>query len=130
MFHKQAVCISTAAGAGIKSTNKDMADSLYFWGVGRIYRYGVAVRETSYERVSGKIKTAIDRKTSVLAERIKANYGRIRPGIKTKALFYLMRIMQKNGFNEADAVYWKEKGWTEKVRPWKSMADSGYRGRK
>ena len=26
MFHKQAVCISTAAGAGMKSTNKDMAE--------------------------------------------------------------------------------------------------------
>ena len=33
MFHKQAVCISTAAGAGMKSTNKDMQDSLFFWGV-------------------------------------------------------------------------------------------------
>lgn len=27
MFAKQAVCISTAAGAGMKSANKDMADS-------------------------------------------------------------------------------------------------------
>lgn len=34
MFRKQGVCISTAAGAGLKSTNKDMADSLFFWGVG------------------------------------------------------------------------------------------------
>lgn len=119
MFRKQAVCISTAAGAGMKSTNKDMADSLYFWGVGRIYRYGVAVRETSYERVNEKIKAAIDRKTTGLAEKIKAGYGRVRPGIKTKAFFYLMRIAQKKGFNEADAVYWKEKGWTGKTRPWK-----------
>ena len=29
MFSTQAVCISTAAGAGMKSTNKDMADSLF-----------------------------------------------------------------------------------------------------
>ena len=36
MFTKQAVCISTAAGAGMKSTNKDMADSLFFWGVPKI----------------------------------------------------------------------------------------------
>jgi len=27
--------------------------------------------------------------------------------------------MQKNGWNEADASYWKEKGWTEEKRPWK-----------
>lgn len=30
MFRKQAVCISTAAGGGMKSTNKDMADSTFF----------------------------------------------------------------------------------------------------
>lgn len=40
MFTKQAVCISTAAGAGMKSTNKDMADSLFFWGVPKIYKMG------------------------------------------------------------------------------------------
>ena len=27
--------------------------------------------------------------------------------------------LQKNGWNEADVRYWKEKGWTEQVRPWK-----------
>ena len=57
MFTKQAVCISTAAGAGMKSTNKDMADSLFFWGVPKIYQYGVAVQATEWKgvkRVSGQ----------------------------------------------------------------------------
>lgn len=36
MFKKQGVCISTAAGAGTRSTNKDMADSLFF---GECQRY-------------------------------------------------------------------------------------------
>jgi hypothetical protein len=27
--------------------------------------------------------------------------------------------MQKNGFNPHDAEYWKAKGWTGKIRPWK-----------
>ena len=47
MFSKQAVCIATAAGAGMRSTIKDMADSTFFvtisqrthffvfWGRGR-----------------------------------------------------------------------------------------------
>ena len=30
MIQKQAVCISTAAGGGMKSTTKDMADSTFF----------------------------------------------------------------------------------------------------
>ena len=35
MFSKQGVCISTAAGAGTKWTNKDMADSMLFLGNGK-----------------------------------------------------------------------------------------------
>lgn len=118
MFKKQVVCISTAAGAGTKSTNKDMADSAFFWGAARIYRYGVNVRETSWSRVKPEMKESIGRKTAALASRIKRNAGQVKPTLKTKGFFCIMRMLQKNGFNEADMVYWKEKGWTEKVRPW------------
>lgn len=119
MFRKQAVCISTAAGAGMKSTNKDIADSMFFWGVGKTYRYGVAVAETSYERVNSRIKQKIEKKTTALAHTIKKKNGNIRPGIKTKIFFHVIRIIQKHGWNEADINYWKEKGWDKKQRPWK-----------
>lgn len=119
MFKKQAVCISTAAGAGMKSTNKDMADSMFFWGVAKTYKYGVAVRETSFDRVNDKIKDRIERKTTALAKRIKAKNGKVKPGIKTKGFFNVMRLMQKRGWNEADCIYWQRMGWTEKKRPWK-----------
>lgn len=119
MFTKQAVCISTAAGAGMKSTNKDMTDSTFFWGIGKTYTYGAAVRSTSWDSVDDKIKQNADKKLSVLAEKIRKKQGSVRPSIKTKAVFTVMRIMQKRGFNEADAKYWKEKGWTGKKRPWK-----------
>lgn len=119
MFSKQAVCISTAAGAGMKITNKDMADSLFFWGVGKVYKFGAAVNETSWERVKDKKKQAYDKKLSALASKIGRKQGNVKPSIKTKAFFAVMRMMQKNGFNEADMNYWKEKGWTEKKRPWK-----------
>ncbi len=69
MFSKQAVCISTAAGAGMKSTNKDMADSMFFWGIGRTYKYGVAVTAVSWDGVKDKIKMRIDRKTSVISDK-------------------------------------------------------------
>ncbi len=120
MFQKQAVCISTAAGAGMKSTNQDMADSLFFWGVGRIYQYGVAVRATSYAGVSDKIKQKIEKKTTSLANKIQKNHGNVKPGIKTKMYFHVMRMLQKSGWNEADVNYWKEKGWDKKARPWKN----------
>ena len=119
MFTKQAVCISTAAGAGMKGTNKDMADSTFWWGMGKTYKFGAAVNETAWERVKDKKKQAYDKKLSALAEKIKKRQGKVKPSLKTKVIFNVMGIMQKNGFNKADADYWKEKGWTEKKRPWK-----------
>lgn len=120
MFQKQAVCIATAAGAGMRSTNKDMADSLFFWGVGKIYRYGVAVAESSYERVDSKIKQKIEKKTTALGTQIKNRMGKVHPTLKTKSFFYMMRMMQKKGWNEADAYYWKTKGWNQRQRPWRN----------
>lgn len=119
MFRKQAVCISTAAGGGMKSTNKDMADSTFFWGIAKTYKYGVGVREVSWDRVDDKIKYRIEKKTSSLARKIRKNVGTVKPSIKTKAFFNVMRIVQKNGWNETDSTYWQKKGWTGKKRPWK-----------
>ncbi|MCI9078028.1 MAG: NAD(P)H-dependent oxidoreductase [Lachnospiraceae bacterium] len=119
MFSKQAVCISTAAGAGIKSTNKDMSDSMFFWGIGKTYKYGAAVRAVSWDGVPDRIKKRIDKKTSALAAKIRRKHGHVKPAFKTRVFFGIMRIAQKNGFNKADADYWRKKGWTGKKRPWK-----------
>lgn len=118
MFHKQAVCISTAAGAGMKSTNKDMADSMFFWGVGKIYIYGIAVAATSYAGIDEKRKEKIQKKTTELAEKIRKNNGKVKVSIKTKMFFYLMRMLQKKGWNPVDVAYWKERGWDKGKHPW------------
>lgn len=118
MFKKQAVCVATAAGAGMKSTMKDMNSSLFFWGIPKRYRLGFAVRAVDWQAVDGKIKSQIDEKTTRLAQKIKTSKGNVKPGIKTRAMFHIVRRMQQNGFNEADRLYWEKKGWTEKKRPW------------
>lgn len=118
MFSKQAVCISTAAGAGMKSANRDMADSAFWWGVARIYKYGVAVREISWGNVSEKKKSEVDRKLFALAKRISKRQGHIKPSVKTRMFFSIMRQMQKNGWNKVDMEYWKGKEWTDRKRPW------------
>lgn len=120
MFKKQAVVISTAAGAGMKSTNKDMKDSLFFWGVGKIYQYGIAIAATSWEAVKPKKRKAIDSKITSIANKIKNKHGKVTPSLKTKGFFFIMSIMQKNGFNQADIDYWKNKGWTSGKKPWKN----------
>lgn len=119
MFKKQGVCICTAAGAGLKSTNKDMADSLFFWGIAKIYQYGKAVAAVNWNEVSEKTRLSIDSATTSLANKIVKRHGKIKPGIKTRGMFFIMHLMQRNGFNEADKNYWKEKGWTGNKRPWK-----------
>ena len=119
MFSKQAVCISTAAGAGMKSTGRDMADSAFWWGVAKIYTYGVAVAAVSWDHVSRQKKRRIDKKLSALAKKILKKQKNIKPSLKTKLFFSVMRQVQKRGWNEADTIYWKEKGWTERKRPWK-----------
>lgn len=119
MFKKQGICISTAAGAGMKSTNKDMLDSLFFWGVAKRYQYGTNVAAVNWNGVSDKKKRAIDKKTSGIAKKIIQHSENVKPGIKTKGLFEVMRLLEKSGFNPRDVEYWKSKGWTEKKRPWK-----------
>ncbi len=120
MFTKQGVCICTAAGAGMKSTLKDMADSLFFWGVARVWRYGVGVAAVNWQGVSAKKKAAIERKTDALAQKIARGVGRVKPGLKTRAVFFAMHLMQRDGFNPRDVEHWKKQGWTEGVRPWRA----------
>ena len=117
MFKKQAVCISTAAGAGTKKTNKDMADSLFYWGIPKIVSKVVAAM--NYETVSDKKKKEIEKATDKIAKKIKKKNGKVKPRFKTKLMFNIMRMVQKSGWNAYDAEYWKNNGWMEKNRPWK-----------
>lgn len=119
MFSKQAVCLSTAAGAGMKSANRDMAHSAFFWSVGKIYRYGAAVQAMCWEGIRVKQKQTIEKNMDRLARKILKNQGRVKPGLRTKLFFAVVRQMQKRGWNEADARYWREKGWTGSKRPWR-----------
>ena len=120
MFTKQAVCISTAAGKGTKSTNQDMADSLWWWGVGKIYKYGENIHAVSYKTISEEMMQKIDKNTTALAAKIKSNIGHVKPGLKTRMFFNVMAKVQRGGGRvSVDADYWKAKGWTEGKRPWK-----------
>lgn len=119
MFRKQAVCITTAAGGGMKSACKDMKDSMSFWGIPNIYCYGEAVRAVAWKEVTEKTKKKIKRKVCELAAEVRKNHGRVMPGIRTKVMFTIMRMIHRKGFNEVDDLYWKRKGWLKGKRPWK-----------
>ncbi len=119
MFSKQGIILSTAAGAGMKSANKDIKDSMLFWGVGRIYTYGAAVAAVEWDGVKQEKRAKIDKQLDKIACQVKKRYGNVKLNFKAKGLFYVMRSVHKKGFFQNDAKYWKEKGWLGKVRPWK-----------
>ncbi len=53
----------------MKWTNKDMADSMFFWGRGKIYRYGTAAHALNYKSISPKKMEEIEKATDKLAEK-------------------------------------------------------------
>ncbi len=118
MFKKQVVCIATAAGGGQKNTCQDMADSAFYWGVGKIYKYGIAVRAMKWADVPQEKKDKIRNDMLSLAAKIKAKNGNVKPSLKTKAFFSIMSMIVKKRPQSADYAYWKEKGWLDKKRPW------------
>lgn len=124
MFSKQAVCISTAVGAGMKSAIKDMNHSLFFWGISKRHKIGLAVAETRYSHLSESVLEKMEEETSSVAKKIKRNSGKVRVSLPIRFLFFAMHLAQREGFNEADKNYWHEKGWTGKKRPWKNKESS------
>ena len=119
MFSKQAVVVSTAAGMGMKSTNKDMADSLFYWGISNIYKLGIAVAATSWEGVSEKKRTQIEKKVNSIASSVKKKSGNVKPTLKGRFFFWIMKMYHKNDWNPKDQEYWKNKGWLDNKKPWR-----------
>lgn len=77
--------------------------------------YGYRWMVHSPEKSMFKKKRIIDRTTSSIAKKIIRNSGNVKPGLKTKGMFWIMHLMQKNGFNPRDVEHWKSKDWTEKT---------------
>lgn len=121
MCSKQAVAISTAAGGGMKSTVKDMVDSLEMWGVGKVYKYGVGVQAVNPKEIPKRILKKIHKKTDKLSDSICKNAGKQKMNRRGKKWFCLMRFAHKHfPPMEPDYTYWENKGWHKKARPWKS----------
>ena len=120
MFNKKAVVISTAAGSGAKKAVKDVSDALFYWGIPCIVEYGICIQAMNWDGVSEKKKQKIEKDTIRIAQRLSRKKC-VKAGIKTKAIFSLMRMMQKAdlGSGEADRLYWEKSGWLGKERPWK-----------
>lgn len=122
MSRKQAVAISTAAGGGMRSAARDMADSLEMWGIHKVYRLGLGVQAAKPEGIPAGIKRKIHKKTDKLAGKIIKNANRRGCNGRAKKWFYLMRFAHKR-FQpmEPDYGYWEKQGWHGSGRPWRQI---------
>lgn len=120
MFQKKAVVISTAAGTGCKKAIEPIARMLFYWGVPLVKKYGVAVQAKSWDEVTEKRKQKIAKDIVVLARKL-SNKKQPSVRIKTKFMFSVMRMMQKNNMGSGlkEREYWESMGWLGKDRPWK-----------
>jgi multimeric flavodoxin WrbA len=118
MFSKQAVVLTTCAGAGIRTTCRDVADSCFFWGIPKIYTWGEPVFAARWEDVKPMRKRMMERKTDELAKTIRKNEGKVEPGVRTRGFFAVARMIHHFNWTKSDVEYWHEKGWDKKTRPW------------
>ena len=126
MAKKQAVVISTAAGGGMKSTAKDMADSLEMWGIRKVYRLGFGVQAVRPDDIPAWILGRIHKETDRVAGKIRKNAGKIGFNDRAKTWFCLMRFAHKHfPPSEPDYGYWEERGWHGRGRPWHTGSPKG-----
>lgn len=119
MFSKQVLIISTAAGAGMKSTVKDIKDSMDFWGVARVYSLKASVAAANWNTVNDKTRKKLDSKINNLSSKIKKITYHVKPRVKVKLIFYGCRLMHKYlAINEPDIIHWEKNGWLANKRPW------------
>ena len=114
MFRKQGLVLSTAAGAGAGKTTKAIVENLFFWGVARTFRYGVVIQAADFEHIPENRKQKIVRRSNRIVRKIKKNFVRIKPTLKTKFMFSIMKLNQeRNDWNPTDKAHWVKYGWLE-----------------
>lgn len=112
MRQKIAIAISTTAGNGAKRTTKDIARQLVWLAIGKIYQISFVVSASSWENVSTDKKMKIDKETKALAQKVNKKYKHVKPSLKVRLYFFVMKQMQKGvGYNPIDVAWWKSNGW-------------------
>ena len=120
MFSKKAIVVSTAAGSGAKKAAKQIEEALFYWGIPYIQSYGILIQAMNWDGVKEKKKQKIEKDTTRIANQV-AKKVNVKPGLKTKAMFTMMRMLQIKDMasGPADKAYWESTGWLGKARPWK-----------
>lgn len=119
MFRKRALIVSTSAGASTRSAMKDVEDALFYMGVPKILKYGLAVQAMNWQGVSEQKKAKIEQDARIIARKLSVKKAPA-VGIKTRAMFNIMGMLQRKGWNSSpvETEYWKQNGWLDGKKPW------------
>lgn len=121
MFSKVGFVVSTAAGGGMKRTNKTMKLALNYMGLKRIYAFGSAVAACRWEDIKENKKLIIEKKLTKKSEKYYkslVNRKKLKTRLFTKAIFVAMKKMI-SGYEDGniDKEYWRSMGWLNNVKP-------------
>lgn len=117
MFNKVGLIITTAGGSGVKATVKLLKQNFSFLGVPTVYNYGVTTMKMGGNYADYEDKDDIKKDVKKKANEIKKALKNRKVGFKTKFLFKMFGMTQKNGWNKVDSDYWKEMGWLDGKKP-------------
>ena len=120
MFSKKAIVLSSSAGSGGKLATKDIATSLFYWGIPWIKQYSKSLQAMNWKGVSKKNQDKVDRDLTKLSKKILRKKN-TKAGIKTKFMFHMMKNMQKAGWGSSpyEKQYWMSQGWFGGKAPWR-----------
>ena len=92
---KQAVIINTAAGGGMRSTVRELADSLNYWGIARTHVISQKVWNYNWTNLSESFRGSVEKKVKRTARKVKNHEKCLKPSMKVRVLFYLYRALHK-----------------------------------
>lgn len=105
---KIGIAIATTAGVGAKQAVKSIKEQLFWLGFGKLYGLPVTVSAMSFADIEAKRMAKITKRIDQLAAKVKRK-KRVKPGIKSRLIFQIMRMQQKGlSWNPLDTDYWKE----------------------
>lgn len=118
MLEKVGLIITTAGGSGVKDTVKLIKNNMFYWGIPRIYKYGVTTMKMGGNYIEYKNKEKIQKQVKLQANKIKKGLHNKKVGFKTKLFFNIFKTTQKKGWNQTDSDYWKANGWLNGGKPY------------
>ena len=118
MFSKVGLIVTTAGGSGVKDTVKLLKKNLLYFGVPKVYNYGVTTMKMKGNYVDYNKKDKIKKQVQSKVKKINKSLAKRKVGFKTRFFYILFKMTQKNGWNKTDVDYWNNQGWLNGKKPY------------